>query len=387
MRSLLILLLAVSCGYNHQSSTNSFVIKSSIIEGSQVDNESDTELSNAAVSMFSTIGACSGILISKNVVLTAAHCVDGVKQSPNVVRLGTIAISAESNKYQAYEVARVIPHPSFYSDQTEAPQKVDLALLILKKDVADKHVPMKILGNFDFITLGKPIEVAGFSPYSTSQRKTFADHLIEPIFTKYALSNFEDGVMTRMLTTKNVLDTENVPTLEKNIFVHNQIGGGMCRGDSGGPTMVRIDGVQYVIGINHTVISGNRVSPLDCEFIGTSTSVALFKDWITDTITENGASQADFSDAKETQNLTKSQCPKVMDNLATFYINWFQSGANDKNCSDDYKAKLKAQSDELNEACNQECGGSSFEKMCGFYKNGFSRMSQYKTDRCVALTI
>lgn len=387
MRSLLILLLAVSCGYNHQSNTNSSVIKSSIIEGVQVNEESDAELSKAAVSMLSTIGSCSGILISKNVVLTAAHCVDGVNQSPKTVRMGTISISHESNKYQEYEVARVIPHPSFYSDQTEQPQKVDLALLILKKDVADKHVPMKILGNFDFITLGKPIEVAGFSPYSTAQRKNIADYLIEPILNKYETSNLEEGIMTRMLTTKNILDTEDVPTLEKNTFFHNQISGGMCRGDSGGPTMVRIDGIQYVIGINHAVMAGNVVSPLDCEFIGTSTSVALFKDWITDTINENGAAQADFSDAKETQNLTKSLCPKALDNIATFYINWFKNGASEKNCTDDYRAKIKTRSDELNEACSQECAGTHFEKTCEYYKNGFSRMSEYKAQRCVALSI
>ena len=80
------------------------------------------------VHIVSEMGQCGGSIISKNIIMTAAHCVDGPKgiYSFIIVRMGHSDITSENIK--KFDVKSVLIHPDW-----EGKEKVtdgnDIALL------------------------------------------------------------------------------------------------------------------------------------------------------------------------------------------------------------------------------------------------------------------
>ncbi|KAE8578197.1 hypothetical protein XENTR_v10023393 [Xenopus tropicalis] len=76
-------------------------------------------------------GYCGGALISSNLVVTVAHCIDGFNASSVVVILGAYKITGNPNEENSVPVQQIIIHPSY----NESDNSADIALLQLSQNV------------------------------------------------------------------------------------------------------------------------------------------------------------------------------------------------------------------------------------------------------------
>lgn len=380
MRSLFILLLLASCGANNQSINQSTIIKSSVINGSVVNSEDESDLYSAAVSMMSDTGKrCSGVLISSNLVLTAAHCVEKSRVGTiSHVRLGRELIADNDIKTNQQEIAQIIVHPSYLS-KTE-PVKVDLALVVLKENVSEAFKPIEINNNFDFVKSGAPLKVAGFSPFSTAIIKDVFELMVNPITENYSLSNENDKI-SAMLTTNVIMLTEKAPSLKENYFMFNQAIGGICSGDSGGPAMIQVNNRQYLIGINLGVVSNIKNGKTNCEYVGFATSVRIYKKWILETIEGTQIAAPTFIDLKEKVSAQELACGQVVNSLLNAYEQVLSLPA-ETSCSDQSSLIASKIIPELEAKCESLCTSKGFENQCAFYKKGYEKMTSYHQEKC-----
>lgn len=85
---------------------------------------------------------CSGVMITSNIVLTVAHCIQGVRKSEIVIVKGSVTLAKkDNNRTEIYRVRKIFVHEN-YKKMTKM---YDIALLeIRSKDISSKHFGSKI---------------------------------------------------------------------------------------------------------------------------------------------------------------------------------------------------------------------------------------------------
>lgn len=162
--------------------------------------------------------SCGGVLISQDLVLTAAHCLfDRNDRRLRAQDYTTITGSIVFGEGLRRRVIRTIPHPQ-YNNQTNAN---DIALLSLEPDPSQTHATLSEWGDPSFLAPGTGLVVAGWglTEYDEPSRSLLMATV--PLSSSEACSNFWGN-------------------REPGAFC---AGGGptdSCNGDSGGPIMHRI---------------------------------------------------------------------------------------------------------------------------------------------------
>lgn len=97
---------------------------------------------------------CSGAIIGRRTILTAAHCVDGLEVSNFEVVVGTLLNNATSDERNVYKVAKVAIHPAYKN---------------LANDIAVMHTAHDIRMSDDVkvVQLGSIRDQVGFKLYPT----------------------------------------------------------------------------------------------------------------------------------------------------------------------------------------------------------------------------
>lgn len=174
---------------------------------------------------------CTGVLITNDVILTAAHCVSLDTSEMKVVFTNNIACRAGrvSPETRVFEVLKVAVHESFMQEKIEQ-QPLDLAILQIKGVRPSTYQPQKI-------GLTSPVRPQ--------------DQLVQ---VGYGVSQFSKGGEGRLRIHgkrgKQVVRAHQ----SSPYFLVEQGEGGVCSGDSGGPLF--------------------RVTDKGLELLGLATSVA-----------------------------------------------------------------------------------------------------------------
>lgn len=214
---------------------------------------------------------CGANLISRDYVLTAAHCLIG--EDPTFVRLGAVRIfdfeDGEDPPIDVY-IEKIIVHPNY----ANRPLSNDIALLKLNQTVDEAFlIPACLYTNSTDPEPNVLLSIAGWGNNESM------DFQMSPDLLKANVTTFkreECDTKLRMDKTPRLriqqLNDDQLCALGRNAT--GDVTADTCVGDSGGPLELAIGRRRYIVGLTSTgKICGTR-------FPGIYTRVSHFIDWI-----------------------------------------------------------------------------------------------------------
>lgn len=253
-----------------------------IIGGSDVAAGDETTLITAALYDSFNQSICTVSIIDREWVLTAAHCVEGTIPQALVVVFERNLADAPASPSQQPVMRRVTDffiHPQYEATNQRFEQLAKEAEANGTELSSEEVDTITDWGDMALIHLASPI------PATHQVATVLPPHLslaaAQPIILAgYGVSdgalNTGDGVFRKVET---VIAEPVRGTME--ILVDQRSGKGACRGDSGGPAYVKVDGQLYLVGVTS---HGAYDVKNDCSQFSVYSSVPAFNTWIADTM-------------------------------------------------------------------------------------------------------
>lgn len=230
----LLALAATACLGQGSSAEDLGAAQQSIIGGTPTSGDPAVMMLVSYPADKSTFDACTASLVTPTVLLTAAHCVDptthpgyifGVFTGPDASDLTTAALLAP-NLVAVQETAL---HPEYDS---KPPFFGDVGVVILKDALAVELLPVQ-QKPLDASIAGAEARIVGYG------------QLV------YKELNLQKHEATTVVAALDALDTITVGDVS-----HKS-----CVGDSGGPALVQMDGVETIVGVDSYADTAGCLEP------------------------------------------------------------------------------------------------------------------------------
>jgi secreted trypsin-like serine protease len=179
---------------------------------------------------------CTGVLINKYVVATAAHCVSG-EFKPDQIYFGSNPSGGDGT---FVGVADTKAHPDFDAKTLDN----DVAVVGLVEEAPVKPVAVLPANSIDDSWLGSTIKIVGFG-----------------------LTSSDGDAGTKMV------GTTTIDGVDDGTFHFSGDPSQTCQGDSGGPAFMKIDGKNTVIGLT-------SFGDSNCQKYGRDTRVDVQNDFL-----------------------------------------------------------------------------------------------------------
>ncbi len=151
---------------------------------------------------------CTGSIIAKNIIITAAHCVDGSNPRAMLVSFGVSLPGREIR-----QVARFAAHPNWGIHQNNNINNADIALVEFSGALPKNFSKVKMMNKKHELRNGDSTILAG---YGITGRNDDSE-ILRTVSVKIANANYSE--------TEISLDQRNKK--------------GACHGDSGGPAFIK----------------------------------------------------------------------------------------------------------------------------------------------------
>ncbi|MGZ3770140.1 MAG: S1 family peptidase [Bdellovibrio sp.] len=255
---LLLFSTLTACSWHPFSIVNKIDPNGSIIGGQKA---SSGDLATAStVSIMAVYGdelysICTGTLISKDLVVTAAHCLmDGTDHLS--IYFGEI-VPSKTKDAKLIKIENSVSHPDykiiFKEDDVLDTTVNDVALIKLAEDVPAFARPVAILDETVNISVGSEVLLAGYGLVNEIGEEKRAENL-----------NFVKVPVAEILEFIIVTDQTNAS--------------GACNGDSGGPAYLETWKGLVLVGATR----GPHDGALDCRHFGEYTNLTKFKSFISE---------------------------------------------------------------------------------------------------------
>lgn len=204
---------------------------------------------------------CTGAMITPDIVLTAAHCVDQLTTDDYWVRIGGREIFSGTD----HSVQEQWVHPGWDRSELQSGPQNDIA--ILKLSHRTRGVPL--LAVADEAVMGQAANAGNFLVASGWGLLSTGGSLAN------LLQQVELPIVSQA-TCQNRLGRVNI---RDNMICAGPTSGGrgICQGDSGGPMIVTLDNRDYSVGVN-SFFTGTQCANSSTYSVGTRT--ASFYDWL-----------------------------------------------------------------------------------------------------------
>lgn len=253
--SLLSLVMLIGCAQNKGglASNSDGKLTSSIIGGKPVPANTVVAKSTVAIYDVERGALCTGSIITQDVILTAAHCVQGGNPANYRIIFGLVVDkTAEIRKVVAMKYNAKWDK----SDQAaeETPDLGDVGIIKIDGALPDGYQPARMLSAKAPLKDGQEVMLAGYG-LTDGVSKTGEGSL------RYA-----------------VVKIKNAAFGKSEVLVDQSAGQGACHGDSGGPAYAKdADGKLSLFGITSRGIN----DPLDqCGSEAVYTNAVALKTWI-----------------------------------------------------------------------------------------------------------
>ncbi|UXR65979.1 serine protease [Bdellovibrio bacteriovorus] len=292
-RYLLVLatIVLASCGLSNRPQISAKE-SAAIMGGTDVAESSTLASGIVGIYDLENNAICTGSLIAEGYVLTAAHCVWGIKPSKIRLIFGVdmdgLLNAREQDIVQTYtrSVSDYRVHSSYDPDTQEDNEFDwgDIALIKFRGTLPEGYKPVQLLPDDSILKRGLTVTVAG---YGVSEVET------EPVDAR-KVKNLDEALeygevicdddlrncLKVEMSGDGLLRQTKAPIAavqETEVRLDESKGHGTCAGDSGGPAYVEQNGKMYLFGVT------SRGSAL-CDNTGVYTNAVYYKDWITQTM-------------------------------------------------------------------------------------------------------